>query len=86
MATYLKTNGEQKEVHPANPEEGFTLEELYTFTNGGPVERLVLLRGQELWMNEEARLTSLPFNSEASLRASREILGDVLLAQRGEVK
>lgn len=59
MATLIKTDGTQQEVHPANGKR-FSLEELQGFV-GGLIEMIDLGEGI-MWINEEGKLEGLPIN------------------------
>ena len=64
-ALLLKTDGQQIEVKPANGTD-FTLEELYQYC-GSPVDIQRLPKtGGIMVVNDEAKLTGLPINVEAS--------------------
>ncbi len=63
MATLIKTDGTQVEVHPANGKR-FTLDELQGFV-GGLVEMIDLSEGI-MWVNEEGKLDDLPMNTKAT--------------------
>ena len=88
MATLIKTDGTQQEVHPVNGKR-FSLEELQGFV-GGLVELLDLGEGV-MWINEEGKLIDLPFNRTAT-RLARPYLfpwddgirGDVLVLSAQE--
>ena len=90
MATWIKTDGKRVQVQPANARKGFTLEELYRYTNGGPIEIVAIAGPSKLIMvvNEEGKLTPLPYNHEATMElGTRDFIhGDVLICKDKEVK
>lgn len=95
MATWIKADGTKVKVEPANKKRGFTLEEMYRYTNGGPIEivpvghPLHAENGTIIVLNEEGKLTGLPYNAEASRLYDNPhdvIVGDVLVCKDSEVK
>jgi len=44
MATLIEWNGKETEIHPKNPQRGFTREELTELTGGIPSDLLALRR------------------------------------------
>src|SRR5258708_1144044 len=58
MATYIPADGSQPintRIYPTNG-QSFSLQELYQYTNGGPIEMLSLGDGRLMVCNEEAKL------------------------------
>ena len=82
MAEWIKASGEVVEVGPKNNKK-FTLEELQTFVDGY-IEAVYLGR-EVMYVNEEGRLRSLPYNERASKRANRLIVGDVIVGRKGQM-
>jgi hypothetical protein len=84
MATFFKTDGTAHTIHPANGSK-FTLEELQKFV-GGYIEKIPLSDfGSPAFCNEDGRLLKLPVNTVASKMYFTQILGDVIVCERGEV-
>ena len=98
MATIIRMNGEQENVEPENPKEGFTYEELDRIVGG--FERVTLDKGRVMLVNANASYNPAVYkpNDAATkmleeagqamygqrLKKVQVILGDVLLAhQRG---
>ena len=81
MAMLLKANGESRQLTP----EELTLENFWKLIDGF-VERLpgTVGEGGVLYINDEARITGLPFNSDASNIAGMTILGDVIWLSENE--
>ena len=96
MAQLLKTDGTFTEVAPKD-NLVFTLGELYGFV-GRPVDILYLPSGKRLVVNDEGKLTGLPYNAKASeiwkeefpvehfpVNNDQMIVGDVLIATPEEL-
>ena len=96
MAKLIKDDGSESIVHPANPKDGFTLEELYSLIGCETVQAIELADGTtQMWMDEEAKLHGgIQFVNEKATRLlaeaggipGDEVLGTVLLTQPGEVQ
>jgi len=83
MATLIKVDGSEQEVHP---EKGttFTLEELQNLV-GGYIER-IQVGSKEMYLNEDGKMKRLPLNRRATMIArlagiadSDYVVGDVLI-------
>lgn len=64
MATLIRTNGFQEEVHPANG-KSFTLREVQTLI-GGYIEIVHTKDGKLLVVDEEGKLKNKPINHVAT--------------------
>ena len=76
-------------VISVKPKDGkhFSLEELYEFTNGGPIEIVGTRDGRLMILNEEGRLTGLPLNKKATeLYGRNVIVGDVLVCDKDYIE
>lgn len=90
MARWIKTDGTESQVAPANKVE-FTLEEMNTFVSGY-LEAIKLTPSQVMYFNEEGIRLQLPVNHLATqvLRQHRAehattvIVGNVLIASLKE--
>jgi hypothetical protein len=89
MALWIKPDGTKTEVKPENGSD-FNLQEMYRYTNGGPIEIVRACDGQSLIvLNEEGKLKDLPYNNIATMLYGNPydaIVGDVLLCDTEEVK
>lgn len=79
MATILRANGTSEEIDTTE----VTLEKLQQAV-GGYIERIVCRDYIILYVNNEARLTGLPYNNTASALANMTILGDAVSMTRVE--
>jgi len=94
MATLIKPDGTETQVHPANTSHGFTLEELYRHIGCGIVEMVRLADGREMWLDEEGKFNSaLAPNERATILLVQAggipgdfVVGNVLVTDAGEVK
>lgn len=88
MATLIKTNGEEVEVTPKNKKH-FSLEELQSFV-GGYIELTETTDGRRMVVNEEGKLSGLPFNAKATQlfvgRNYDSIVGDALVCANKEIR
>lgn len=71
MALLIKAGEPHKTVNPANGEK-FTLEELQGYVDGF-IERIDLLNGKAMCINEDGKALRLPYNATAT----------IILKQRG---
>ena len=89
MAKFIKSDGTTTEVKPENGSD-FGLQELYRYTNGGPIEIVRAYDGQSIIvLNEEGKMKDLPINNIATMLYGNPydyIVGDVLLCKNGEVR
>lgn len=84
MAFVLQVNRKVKMVKPNNARY-FTLKELQGFV-GGYIELVYLDDDITMVVNEEGVLRGLKTNYAASFLARVQILGDVLVCKRTEIK
>ena len=84
MATHIKTTGEVEDVNPQDS-KAFSLQELQDFV-GGYIELVQLPTKETMVVNEEGRLRELPYNSVASSKAQRLIVGDVIVMSQVELQ
>lgn len=92
MAQKILIQGKYRECTPKNGKT-FTLEELQQIV-GGYIEILFFRDGRMMVMNEEGKLNGLQFNMKATRIAKENhliwdndfIVGDVLLAEPGEIE
>jgi len=85
MAELIKATGERSEIHPERGRK-FKLEELQRYV-GGYIERVQVeidKKRLDMIVDEEGRLKNKPFNEDASEIANRVIVGDVVIAKKGE--
>ena len=79
---WIKSNGT---IVPVKPKDGkyFSLEEMYQYTNGGPIQMVATKDGRIMILNEEGKLTGLPLNKKATelykYGSHDPIVGDVLV-------
>lgn len=93
MATLIEWNGRETQIRPKNPEQGFTLDELYLLIECELVEITSLADGRLMVMDELGRLRvpRRPVNVRATTiyqegRATGlAILGDVVVGCPGEI-
>jgi hypothetical protein len=79
---WIHSDGKVISVKPKNGKD-FSLEELYEFTNGGPIEIVYLRDGRLMILNEEGKLKRLPVNLRATqLYGNDTIVGDVLVCSK----
>jgi hypothetical protein len=88
MAILIPANGDPREVLPkVGP--SFDLSELQAFV-GGYIEALGLDAGHVMFVNEEGKLTGLPFNYRATvlvrhvIQRNDFIVGDAIICSRLE--
>ena len=74
--------GAKKEIVPADGKK-LTLEEMQAAV-GGYIERVVIPKVGEMYVDEEGLLKGKPINQMASLIAGMPIVGDVLIVRRGK--
>jgi hypothetical protein len=91
MALWVKPGCKPERVRPENG-KAFTLEELYRYTNGGPIEVVCPVGGpynRVCVLNEEGKLRQLPTNEWATTFYNNPqdyIVGDVLICNDEEVE
>jgi hypothetical protein len=85
MALLIKADGTFEEVAPVSTAKRpkFKLEELQGHI-GGYVEIIYLRDGRMMLVDEDGRIKKLALNRRATLLASMEIVGDVLVCFRRE--
>lgn len=95
MAKFIHANGNEATVTPLNKKKGFSLHELYTLLHCSTVQAITLADGRTMWMDEEAKLKpGLSFVNEKATKLlieaggmpGDEVIGNVLITERGEVK
>jgi len=95
VAEFIHANGNVATVKPLNRRKGFSLHEMYTLLHCSTVQAVGLADGRTMWMDEEAKLKeSLQFvNAKATKLLAEaggipgdEVLGNVLITSKGEVK
>ncbi len=92
MARFIPVIGSEREIHPADPKEGFQLDELYKLLNCDIVQAIRLKNNQRMIMDEEGKLKGdeVGFNLSAtkefmdSLFPNDVIVGDVLVVDDHE--
>jgi hypothetical protein len=89
MAKSIKVDGTITEVVPENGSD-FKLEELYRYTDGGPIEIVRAADGKSIIvLNEEGKIKGLPYNNIATMLYGNPndfIVGSVLLCADDEVQ
>ena len=89
IAVWIKSNGETKDVIPKNKKD-FSLDEMYEYTNGGPIQIVNSKDGKFIVLNEEGKLTGLPLNKKATnlyeYGHQDPIVGDVLVCNRNQIE
>ena len=89
MATLIKSNGTEVEIHPNS--KFFSLEELQSFV-GGYIEIVALDKEFYMVLNEEGKLKCLPKNDKATRLYHRVrytddvIVGNVLICNNTEIE
>lgn len=90
MATLYKSNGETIKVEPKDG-KNFHLEELYQMLNCTLVERVWLLDGQQMLVDEEGKCTKHDINPKATRLLHKSsispwdfIVGDALVCSAEE--
>jgi hypothetical protein len=78
----ITVEGAKKEVIPGNGKK-LTLKEMQAIV-GGYIERVVIPKVGDMYVDEEGLLKGKPVNQMASLAAGRMIVGDVLIVRRGK--
>jgi|HubBroStandDraft_1064217.scaffolds.fasta_scaffold30691_3 hypothetical protein len=95
MATLIRENGKEENVVPRNKKRGFDLGELYSLLHCSMVQMVLLADKRSMWMDEEAKLHSglqwvnakaTTLLMEAGGMPGDEVIGSVLITERGEVK
>ena len=76
-AKLIKSNGNVSEVEPKNG-INFSLEELQQFV-GGYIEIVPIKNGRFMVVNEEGKLSNLPFNLLASAEYNEIVRGDSIV-------
>ena len=84
----------EKEVFPRNPKKGFTLDELYWLIGCSTVQAITLADGRTMWMDEEAKLSTILVVNEKATDLLLEaggmpddfVVGKVLISTKGEVR
>jgi hypothetical protein len=94
MATLIEWNGKETEIHPKNPQNGFTREELSLLTGGGIPQISSLSDGRLMVADElgKLKLPRLPVNYKATMLYSAgtgssgwAIVGNVVVGCPGEI-
>lgn len=89
MATLIKSNGTEVEVHPKG--DFFNLEELQKYV-GGYIELVTIDKEFLMIVNEEGKLMCLPQNEKATrlyhkVRYTEDVIvGDVLVCNNTEIE
>lgn len=86
MATLIKVDGSQKDVFPANKENGFTLEELYGLLECEMIEIATTFQdGKMLLVDEEGLLKpDLVVNPVASMLVGDYIVSNAIVVSQEE--
>lgn len=86
MATLIKVDGSQKDVFPADKENGFTLEELYGLLECEMIEIATTFQdGKMLVVDEEGLLKPDPIvNQVASMLVGDYIVGNAIVVSQEE--
>lgn len=86
MATLIKVDGSQKDVFPADKENGFTLKELYGLLECEMIEIATIFQdGKMLVVDEEGLLKSKPVvNPVASMLVGDYIVGNAIVVSKEE--
>jgi hypothetical protein len=93
MATLIEWNGRETEIHPKNPQSGFTREELSALTGGGIPQISSLADGRLMVADELGKLAipRLPVNIKATrlyqagTTSGWAIVGNVVVGCPGEI-
>jgi hypothetical protein len=94
MATLIEWNGKETEIHPKDPQRGFTREELSELTGGGIPQISSLSDGRLMVADELGKLVipRLPVNLKAtklyqagSPGSGLAIVGNVVVGCPGEI-
>ena len=85
MATLIQSNQKTRQVSPKNGKQ-FTVEEIQELVGGyfEVIRSLSPRTNGVMLVNEEGYIFSMPLNLQASMFASRSIVGDVLIGSREE--
>lgn len=90
MATLIRADGTESEVHPRAGT--FTLQELYEHVGCSLVEHVGLADGRDMWVDEEGKLDRKPVNEAATVLLHQAggqlhdvVVGDVLITTDVEV-
>lgn len=94
MAKLINPDGSEREVLPRNPKKGFTLDELYWHIGCSTVQAISLADGRTMWMDEEAKLSTILVVNEKATEMLLDaggmpddfVVGKVLVTARGEVQ
>ena len=94
MAVLIKPNGNVSVVKPANPEQGFTLDELYKLVECETVQMVNLLGNKTMWIDEEGKFREVHEVNEMATTMLHKaggmpddyIVGNALICDEGEVK
>lgn len=95
MALLIKTDGTAQQILPAD--KTFSLEELYQHVGCLTVEYVRLADGRGMWLDEEGKLSPLPYRKHINIVATLLlyeaggsvddfIVGDVLITNPDEVE
>lgn len=92
MAKIIKTDGAEREVHPAS-RRGFSVEELQEFC-GGYVKPITLHDGRVMYVNDLGTVYRMDVNAQATeiadeagaLEQGDIIVGDVLICSEEDVQ
>lgn len=93
MAVVIETTGEEIEVKPKDPRQGFTLPELYKHLGCDCIEVVSLADGRRMVVDENGISKRLAYNSKASALyregrktlASWKIVGTALVGDAREI-
>lgn len=90
MGRLIKTDGSEEQVTPRDG-KAFSLDELQTFV-GGAIELIVLMNGEDMYINEDGKMLDLPMNQRATLMGRAAgiadwdyILGNVIIISGDEI-
>jgi len=83
--TLVTAEGTMRAIAPANPQKGYTLDEIQDLV-GGYVVFLPLGEGLVLLVDEEGLMKGKTFNPYASALAGQPIVGDVAIVSRKALK
>lgn len=93
MATVILTDSSRVVVSPADPENGFTLAELYALIGCTTIEVVNLADGRMMVADEDGRSKRLPVNlvatrlyQEAGGPTGWAIVGNVVICEHGELQ
>lgn len=86
MATIYRADDTTEQVEPENKKKGFTLKELYKYTDSAIIEIVYLDTKEIMVVDEEGLYNSKSCNRAATRLAEIYIVGDVLVCKNSEVK